>query len=205
MTLMDVAPPESQVNWPIPPEDGYFAEDLDTIPDLPPHTQLIDGSLVFVSPQVLFHKRAITRLVQQLSAAAPPEFAVQWEMTVTLGSKQRLEPDVMVTWAAAEVSDDQSDFKPEDVLLVVEVVSNESRLRDRERKPALYAGAGIRRFWRVENLDGRPTLYMYELDPATRSYVGTGIVRDPVSVDEPFPVEIDLTGINVPKTCGRKG
>lgn len=48
------SPPGSEVHRPIPPEDGYFAEDLDLIPDLPPHTELIDGSLVIVSPQVVF-------------------------------------------------------------------------------------------------------------------------------------------------------
>ncbi|MEU1328286.1 hypothetical protein ABZ450_36085, partial [Streptomyces microflavus] len=31
--------------------------------DLPPHTQLIDGSLVFVSPQRLFHSTVIDLLV----------------------------------------------------------------------------------------------------------------------------------------------
>jgi len=200
MTLMESAPlTESEMHWPIPPEGGYCAEDLDTIPDLPPHTELIDGSLVFVSPQVLFHKRAITRIVQQLSAAAPPEYAIQWEMTVTLGSKQRLEPDVMVTRAAAELSDEQSDFKPEDVLLVVEVVSAESRVRDRERKPRLYAEAGIRQFWRVENAGGQPAVYAYELDPATDSYVPTGIFHDRIAMDLPFPLDIDLGGINVRK------
>jgi Uma2 family endonuclease len=200
MTLMESAPlTEPEMQWPMPPVDGYFAEDLDTIPDLPPRTELIDGSLVFVSPQVLFHKRAITRLVQQLSAAAPPEYAIQWEMTVTLGPKQRPEPDVMVTRAAAELSDDQSDFKPEDVMLVVEVVSAESRVRDRERKPLLYAESGIRHFWRIENLDGRPAIYAYELDPATRQYVPTGIFHDRMTTELPFPVEIDLGGINVPQ------
>jgi Uma2 family endonuclease len=199
---MDGAPfsdPESEFQWPMPPTDGYLAEDLETIPDLPPRTQLIDGSLVLVSPQVMFRKRAITRLVQALSAAAPAEYAVQWEMTVTLGPKQRPEPDVMVTWAAAEISDDQSDFKPEDVLLVVEVVSNESRVRDRERKPLLYAEAGIRYFWRVENSDGRPAVYAYELDPATRIYVPVGIFHDRITLGTPFPIDIDLGGLNIPK------
>jgi hypothetical protein len=119
MTLMESAPlTGSEMHWPIPPEGGYFAEDLDTIPDLPPHTELIDGSLVFVAAQVIF-------------------------------------------WAAAETSLDQSDFKPEDVLLVVEVVSAESRVRDRERKPQLYAGAGFQRYWRIEKdrTDGRPVVY----------------------------------------------
>ncbi|OWA14688.1 hypothetical protein B9W68_11140 [Streptomyces sp. CS227] len=40
-----------QHHWPVPPQDGYTVDDLLTLPDLPPHTELIDGSLVFVSPQ----------------------------------------------------------------------------------------------------------------------------------------------------------
>lgn len=37
---------EQQPNrWPVPPEGGWTADDLDRIPGLPPHTELIDGSL----------------------------------------------------------------------------------------------------------------------------------------------------------------
>ncbi|CAM5393723.1 hypothetical protein SCYAM73S_07744 [Streptomyces cyaneofuscatus] len=48
--------------WPVPPQDGYTVDDLFTLPDLPPHTELIDGSLVFVSPQRKFHSTAIDLL-----------------------------------------------------------------------------------------------------------------------------------------------
>ena len=41
-------------------------DDLFTLPDLPPHTELIDGSLVFVSPQRIFHTFAIDLLVNGL-------------------------------------------------------------------------------------------------------------------------------------------
>lgn len=37
---------EPGYEWPRPPEGGYVAEDLDRLPNLPPHTELIDGSLV---------------------------------------------------------------------------------------------------------------------------------------------------------------
>jgi Uma2 family endonuclease len=199
MTPMESAPlTESETHWPIPPEGGYCAEDLDTIPDLPPHTQLIDGSLVFVSPQVIFHKRAILMLWREFAAAAPPQFAAHTEMTVTLGPKQRPEPDVVITWAAAEKDLGQSDFRPQDVLLVVEVVSAESRVRDRKRKPLLYAEAGIRIFWRVERDAGKAVVYTYELDPATTTYVPTGIHRDRVTASWPFEVDIDLTEIELP-------
>jgi Uma2 family endonuclease len=202
MTLMDVAPPQSNTKWPIPPEDGYFADDLDKIPDLPPHTQLIDGSLVFVSPQMIFHKRAMLRLWRAFDDAATAEFAAHTEMTIVLGPKQRPEPDVLVTWALAENKQRQTSFTPEDVLLVIEIVSDESRLRDRERKPQLYAAAGIKVFWRVElDEQDKAVVYSYELDPATKSYVATGIHRDRITAAWPFPVDIDLTAIEqLPKS-----
>ncbi|CAM5492801.1 Putative restriction endonuclease domain-containing protein OS=Kitasatospora aureofaciens OX=1894 GN=HS99_0038840 PE=4 SV=1 [Kitasatospora aureofaciens] len=73
------------------------------------------------------------------------------------------------------------------------VVSEESQQRDRDTKPRKYAAAGIRHFWRVESDDdGRPVVYAYELDPAT-GYVVSGIYHKQLKVDQPFPVEIDLT------------
>jgi Uma2 family endonuclease len=201
MTLMESAPlTEPEMQWPMPPVDGYVAEDLDTIPDLPPHTELIDGSLVIVSAQVSFHRRMLRALESALTEQAPKEYEAVREMTVTLGPKQRPEPDIMITWAAAETSSDQSDYKPEDVLLVAEVVSAESRVRDRERKPQLYAEAGFQRYWRIEKdrADGRPVVYTYELDPATKIYVPTGIHRGRLIASWPFPIDIDLDAIELP-------
>jgi Uma2 family endonuclease len=81
---------------------------------------------------------------------------------------------------------------------VVEVVSPESRVRDRERKPLLCAEAGIRAFWRVEESGGRPVVYTFELEPATRTYVPTGIHRDRLTASWPFAVDIDLAKIELP-------
>ncbi len=66
--------------WPVPPLDGYTVDDLFTLPDLPPHTQLIDGSLVFVSPQRLFHSTTIDLLVTGLRSTAPAEVKVRRQM-----------------------------------------------------------------------------------------------------------------------------
>ena len=74
-----------------------------------------------------------------------------------------------------------------------EVVSAESEVRDRERKPVIYAQAGIVHFWWVEETDDRPTVYVYELDPATRTYALMGIHHDRLKVSVPFDVDIDLT------------
>lgn len=181
--------------WPRPPAGGYTAEDLDRLPNLPPHTELIDGSLVFVSPQMMFHALAMRLLETRLLAAAPPEYGVIREMTIRLDTQNRPEPDILVFRAEAYTGLRQTTFLPEDVLLAVEVVSDDSERRDREVKPRKYAAAGIRHFWRVEHEDGRAVVYVYELDPATLSYCVTGIHHDQLKLSVPFPLDIDLTAL----------
>ena len=183
--------------WPLPPPGGYTAEDLDRIPDLPPHTELIDGSLVFVSPQKVFHTLALYLLEQGLRRTAPENLRVRREMSVILGPRQRPEPDLLVVRASAETGPDQTAYAPDAVELVVEVVSPDSEERDRERKPQLYARAGIRHFWRVEDVPaGQIALYVYELDPATHTYALTGIYHDRVKLALPFEIDLDLTEID---------
>ncbi|HEX5566029.1 MAG TPA: Uma2 family endonuclease [Streptomyces sp.] len=186
---------EPEYAWPRPPAGGYTADDLDRLPDLPPHTELIDGSLVFVSPQTKFHMRAMRVLEHHLLQAAPPELEVVREMTVTLGKRDRPEPDVMVARAEADTGLRQTSYHPEDIVLAVEVVSEDSEARDRETKPRKYAAAGIPHFWRVEEKDGRPVVYVFELEPATRTYAVTGIHHDRLKLAVPFPVDIDLTEV----------
>ncbi|MCX2970469.1 Uma2 family endonuclease [Streptomyces sp. TRM70308] len=192
---------EPEYRWPRPPQGGYTAEDLDRLPDLPPHTELIDGSLVLVSPQTAFHDRVMYLLQSSLLQALPSEVDVYREMTVTLSRRDRPEPDILVVRAEALRDLKQTTFAPEDVLLAVEVVSPDSEVRDRGIKPAKYAAAGIPHFWRVENVDDRPVVYVYELDPAPRSYALTGIHHDELKTTVPFDLHIDLTAVR----HGRRG
>lgn len=179
--------------WFVPPAEGFTAEDLDHIPELPRHTELIDGSLVFVSPQANFHTMVISLLESVLRGLAPEHLRVRREMTVTLGKRQRPEPDLVVVRAEEALDTTKTSFQPSDVVLAVEVVSPDSEVRDRERKPQLYAAAGIAHFWRVENAEGRPTIYVYELDPANNAYSLTGIHHDLLKLTVPFDIDIDLT------------
>ncbi|MCP3012455.1 Uma2 family endonuclease [Nocardiopsis dassonvillei] len=182
-------------DWLFPPDRGFRAEDLDALPNLPPHTELIDGSLVLVSPQMGFHSVVMDLLTIGLRHTIPTRYRVRREMTVTLGPRQRPEPDIMVV-ATEAVDNRQSTFLPNAVALAVEVVSQESMERDRHRKPQLYAQAGIPHFWRVENNDSSPVVYVYELDPAKACYVPTGIHHDRLKVEFPYPVDIDLTEVH---------
>ncbi|MFB6787783.1 Uma2 family endonuclease [Streptomyces olivaceus] len=191
---------EHRGQWPVPPVDGYTVDDLFTLPDLPPHTELIDGSLVFVSPQRRFHYLVINLLFSGLSDSVAPAFSVEREMTILLDRRNGPEPDVSVVRAEAVTGINQTSFRAEDILLAVEVVSPESESRDRTTKPQKYAAAGIPNYWRVEQggTDGRPVVHVYELDPVTKTYVHVGMHRDRIKVDAPHPIDIDLTGVGHP-------
>jgi Uma2 family endonuclease len=184
-------------DWVFPPEGGFTADDLDRIPDLPPHTELIDGSLVFVSPQKYFHSLAVDLFSFALRRTAPAEFRVGREMTIVLTKTNRPEPDISVVRAdAVSEEGNETAFNADDVVLAIEVVSPESVDRDRERKPQLYARAGIPHFWRVEQGQGRRVIvFTYELDEATGAYVATGIFHDRLKLSVPFTIDIDLTEI----------
>ena len=131
-------------------------------------------------------------LVGGLRRDCPQDLDVVREMSVILGERQRPEPDVSVINASAVGDGSETWYPAEAVVLAVEVVSPDSQVRDRERKPQLYSAAGIQHFWRVEEDGGKPVVYVYELDPATRQFTATGIHRDRLKVTVPFDLDLDL-------------
>ncbi|MEV6037658.1 Uma2 family endonuclease [Nonomuraea sp. NPDC052116] len=192
--IVEMTPP-SLPDWAFPPPEGFVAEDLDHIPDLPAHTELIDGSLVFVSPQRHFHQSVIRRLCNALEEFMPAGHEVIQEMSVKLARQQRPEPDLIVVGPNAIIDDEVVCFQADDVILAVEVVSPDSEARDRERKPLLYAKAGIPHFWRIEKVDGKPVVFVFELIPGTETYAPGGVHHDRLKVTVPFDIDIDLTNL----------
>ncbi|KHD76446.1 restriction endonuclease [Actinoplanes utahensis] len=188
---------DSAPEWHRPPVEGYTADDLDRIPDLPPHTELIDGTLVIVSPQKDFHTIVVDMLTQELRRLAPKEsFRVRREMSIVLAPRQRPEPDVIVLRADTEIGRSRTWYPAEAVVLAVEVVSPESEIRDRQRKPQLYAEAGIPYFWLVEESSGAPVVHAYERRKPTGAYELLGSFRGRVILAAPFDIDIDLTGVD---------
>lgn len=177
--------------WMYPPrESGWEAADLDRLPaDAPRHIELLDGALIFnMSPQRSWHDRVIRRLTAALESAAPAGWTVEAQMTVTLGRRTRPEPDVVA--ASVPYDPQRTSFTAPDVALVVEVVSAESQDRDRRYKPTLYAEAGIRCMWRIEDEQGLPVIHTYERDDTTGTYVPTGVHRDHLATSVPFPLTL---------------
>jgi Uma2 family endonuclease len=193
----DDATTRSVPEWLIPPPGGFTADEFLKMRGLPRHTELIDGSLVFVSPQRYWHMQMVDLLKAELLRQAPPDFRPAREMSVKLGERQVPEPDVCVVRSSAFAGEKSpTHFFPDYIVLVVEVVSPDSVDRDRDTKPRRYAAAGIRHFWRVEEDDGRAVVYVYELDPATGAYGLSGIHHDRLKVTVPYDIDIDLTAVD---------
>jgi Uma2 family endonuclease len=86
----------------------------------------------------------------------------------------------------------QTGFEAGDALLVVEVVSPESRTRDRKEKPGKYAAAGIPHFWIVDDVDDKTVVEVFKLSRELGSYDLVGRFDGSVELDDPFPVVLDL-------------
>jgi Uma2 family endonuclease len=186
-------------DWMRPPRaEGWFADDLDRLPEAPRHTELIDGALVFMmSPQRVWHARVVTALTTALTAQAPDGVEIDREVTIRLDNRNRPEPDVLAT--TAPVDPVRTAFVPEEVVLAVEVVSPESEHRDRTVKLRKYAEAAIRHYWLIEEEENQPVVHVYELDLPTGTYVPAGIFRGHLERPVPFAIDIDLTTLFSPK------
>ena len=109
-----------------PRPEGWFADDLDHLAEAPRHTELTDGALVFMmAPQRAWHAQVVDELKISLKAQAPASIKIAREMTIRLDEWNRPEPDVLAT--TVPYDPDRTFYTPDEVLLVAEVVSPESR------------------------------------------------------------------------------
>jgi Uma2 family endonuclease len=182
--------------WMLAPRpEGWFADDLDRLPEAPPHTELIHGALVFtMSPRPAWHSEIVSALGSALTDQASGGVAVERETPIRLDQFNRLEPDLLAVRTSG-YDPERTFHTPDEVALVVEVVAPESAYRDRNVKLRKYAEAGIAHYWRVEEDDGSPVVHAYELDESTRSYVPVGIHRQELRTSRPFPINLDLESL----------
>ncbi|WP_328927442.1 Uma2 family endonuclease [Streptomyces sp. NBC_00190] len=187
-------------DWMRPPRaEGWFAEDLDRLPQAPRHTELIDGALVFMmSPQRSWHGRLVTNLTVALMAQAPDGIEVEREMTIRLDARNRPEPGLLLTTAPYDAN--RTWYAPNDVPLVIEVVSPGSAHRDRTVKLRKYAEAGIPHYWCIDDEDGAPVVHAYELDEPTGAYAPAGIFRGSLQRPVPFEINLDLDKLAPPRS-----
>lgn len=161
---------------------------LDVLDEREERYEVIDGSVVVSPPARLAHGRSFNLLHGLLVAALPPglellgpEFAVRYAPD---SPRSFLMPDLLVA-RSEDCADTGIYVAP---LLVVEILSRNSRRRDRGEKKEIYAELGVPHYWLVD-----PEMRVLEvLDLVGGEFEATasGTVVD---IASPFPIRIDLS------------
>lgn len=167
------------------PFDGWNVDDL---PDVDFRYELVDGALLVTPPETPRNGRIASRLHLQLAPALDDSWDVLLGNGVYFDQRNYREPDLYVCRREAV---DAGRVHATDVLLAVEVMSPSSVANDRVAKPAQYAAAGIRYFWRIES-DPR-VLVVHELSEGV--YRETGRFEDVVTVTQPVMLRFRLVDL----------
>ncbi|MFD0972457.1 Uma2 family endonuclease [Plantactinospora endophytica] len=168
--------------------------------NLPPHVdrrcELIEGHTIVSASETLDHN-TVTRWIATILWDSIPsdDYVIGTDQSTTVDEHNEPRPDVVVT-RAEHVR--RTPFPINDALLVVEVVSPTSALRDTETKRALYARAGVPAYWIVVPEEDKPTISLAELvlDPGSRKYrYVTHYTTEPFATEQPWPIRVDLPAL----------
>ncbi len=144
--------------------------------------ELLDGTIVSMSPHNTPHASTVARLQRALVRAIADAGHLRTQLPIVLDDWSEPEPDVAVCKL------DPYDYAREhphgsDVLLVCEVAES-SLAYDRGAKAAAYAASGIPEYW-VVDLDGRTIEIHSDPDPASHRYHRNTLVRDGQTLTAP--------------------
>jgi Uma2 family endonuclease len=175
---------------------SYTIEDLLSLPPDAPRVELIDG-VILVAPSPTEPHQDITGLVWLwLRTHAPREYKAVLGLGVVINERYTREPDVILRTATVE---NTGHFITADrVALAVEVVSLGTRRTDRFTKPADYAAAGIRYYWRIEQDPVQVFAYRLTDRPGPsglREYELVADSTDELELTEPFPIKLPISEI----------
>jgi Uma2 family endonuclease len=172
--------------WPGPGEP-FTVGDLDRMPDDGHRYELIDGMLIVSPAPNLGHQRVVVVFLSLLEQACPEHMVVFPNVGLRTAASSALEPDVVV----ADVDDVGGVRLTRPPLLVAEVLSPCSVLRDLNLKKAVYERFGIPSYWVVDPDLDRPALYAFELnDQGVYAEVAHVTGAETFRAVRPFSVEI---------------
>jgi Uma2 family endonuclease len=166
--------------------DDLTVDDLTSLPeDL--RYELIDGRLVLTPSAIPLHNLIGLEAAFAIRELCPVEFIPSYEQSMRIGHRTQLVPDVVVLRAEAST---RSPLSASDVLLVVEIVSESSKITDRNDKRQRYEQLGIPGYWIIDPLAERVTLTELRLGPD--GYDERRQTNELVTLDEPWKITLDL-------------
>ncbi|MBU2662982.1 Uma2 family endonuclease [Actinoplanes bogorensis] len=167
----------------------HTLEDVLALPDDAPRVELRDGVMIVVPSPTYDHQDIAGLLWYWLRRHAPEGLRASMATGVALSLDTTFEPDVLLVDAALEGNRHYALARS--VVLAVEVVSPGTRKRDRLEKPAEYAAAGIRHYWRVE----QNPLHVYAYDLVDGRYELVADSAEQLVLSAPFPLELPIRDI----------
>jgi Uma2 family endonuclease len=171
--------------WPKPGEP-FTVSDLDRMPDDGHRYELLDGTLIVSPAPGLPHQRVAVTLCHALELACPEDLIVFPNVGMRLGARSALEPDAVVA-RRADVSGVRLTRPP---LLVAEILSPDSALRDLNLKKAAYERFGVPSYWVIDPDLDRPSLRAFQLVDGEYREAADVAGDAAFCAEEPFRVEI---------------
>jgi len=107
--------------------------------------ELIGGEIVPMAPKGLQHEVLKTLLIERWIKAKPDHIMLTPETTFRISDVTYVEPDIVFY----QRSDGLQNLRPETALLVVEIADNSINF-DLQKKPEIYAGAGVAELWVID-------------------------------------------------------
>jgi Uma2 family endonuclease len=169
-------------------ERDYSLEDVLALPEEAPRVELDNGVVIVVPKPSLNHNDTANLLWMWLRQNAPAHLRPATELGVVVSHRNTLEPDVLLLRRSVA---NHHFFEPQDVELVVEVVSPGTKRRDRLEKPALYARAGIPHFWRIE----QDPVHVFAYDLVDGRYDLVADATEELLLNEPFEIKLPIRDI----------
>lgn len=155
--------------------------------------ELIQGELIDMTPIGSKHAGKVNRLQAVLSHALRHRAIVSVQNPVILSTESEPQPDVMVLKIREDFYE-SSHPRPQDVLLLIEVVDTTERY-DREVKVPLYARHGIPEVWLLDLQEERLEVYH---GPEGGEYLHVDFHRSGQVSPKAFPdLSLDLSAIGM--------
>jgi Uma2 family endonuclease len=167
---------------------------VDDLAELPPDLryELVNGRLMARSSTPGHHDLA-GEIWLAARANCSAEYLVSIDQSLRVDRRNEPRPDVV----AVKIEHyGRTPVPVEDALLAVEVISEHSEFRDMVEKAEVYAQAGIRTYWIIDQKRDDISLTEMVLVPGRQPYAFGTHTTEVFSVTEPWPITIDLPALS---------